>query len=110
VFHLSGAVELLALAVRQPALPSSVVRYEDLVRTPEAVLGELLDDLGLSSDPVIVSHMVDMVTSRSPASDAHRTVSDAEASIGRWQRDLPQSLQDACHEAFAGALAAFGYG
>ena len=90
-------------------MPSTVVRYEDLVRTPRRALSGLLDEIGLRSDGEILSRMVDVVTSRSSASDGHRTVSDAEASIGRWQRDLPQGVQEACREAFAGPLAAFGY-
>jgi hypothetical protein len=39
----------------------------------------------------------------------HKTSSDEAASIGRWRTDLPPALQDACDEAFAESLAAFGY-
>ena len=41
-----------------------------------------------------------------PATGRPRTSS---ASIGRWRDDLSPALQEACAEAFAAPLAAFGY-
>jgi hypothetical protein len=106
---LRGAVNLLALAAQDPAMPSVVVRYEDLVSTPESVLTSVFGELGLATSDEILEKTVAVVQSRSPASDDHRTVSDAAASVGRWRRDLSPSVQNACRDAFAGALAAFGY-
>ena len=37
VMHLCGAAKFLVEAARFPKMPTSVVRYEDLVRTPERV-------------------------------------------------------------------------
>ena len=41
--------------------------------------------------------------------EAHRTTPDAEASVGRWQRDLDPDLQRLCESAFGPALETFGY-
>ena len=109
ILSLAGSVKLLANSARLPKMPTSVVRYEDLVRTPERVLSGLLDDIGLRRDDEILARLIETVESRSSRSDAHRTVSDTEASIGRWQSDLTPSAQEACHEAFGEALAQFGY-
>jgi Sulfotransferase family len=109
VLNLGGAVKLLANAARRPKMPTSVVRYEDLVRTPERVLSRLFDEIGLRRDDDILARMIETVESRSSVSDRHRTVSDAEASIGRWQSDLTPSVQEACQAAFGEALALFDY-
>jgi hypothetical protein len=40
----------------------------------------------------------------------HQTSASAEESIGRWQRDLSDSVQEACQDAFGELLAELGYG
>jgi hypothetical protein len=57
-----------------------------------------------------VAQVLQRARARAPERQAgHRTTADETASIGRWREDLPPALQDACGEAFAEALAAFGY-
>jgi hypothetical protein len=53
--------------------------------------------------------MLGGLRARGPETERHSTSPDAEASIGRWRRDLDPELQRACHEAFGEALEVFGY-
>jgi hypothetical protein len=88
---------------------SLVLRYEDLVQRPDEVIPELLRYLDLDASAENVTLVHDAFLARSEKVDAHRTTADLEASIGRWQRDFDADLRDVCQQAFAPALAAFGY-
>lgn len=87
-----------------------LLRYEDLTREPEPTLAGLLAALDLDNGPdaaTLLAEAEAAVPAR--AQDQHRTLPDARASIGRWQRDLPPDLREEANEAFAEALGAFGY-
>ena len=87
-----------------------LLRYEDLMLRPQETLGELFEHIGLAADGDTVSQVLERARARAPERQAgHRTTADENASIGRWRNDLPEALQAACAEAFAGPLAAFGY-
>jgi hypothetical protein len=53
--------------------------------------------------------MVASITERSEQSEGYRTSASAEDSIGRWRRDLSPAIARAAEQAFAPALAEFGY-
>ena len=86
-----------------------LLRYEDVVRRPDEVMPELLDFLGLETSTEILNALREGFGLRTAKTDAHRTIGDVEASIGRWQQDLDDELKAACEEAFGPALEAFGY-
>ena len=87
-----------------------LLRYEDLMLQPEDTLAELFAHIGLAADAETMAQVLERARARAPERQAgHRTTADETASIGRWREDLPPALQDACAEAFAEALAAFGY-
>jgi hypothetical protein len=87
-----------------------LLRYEDLVREPQAALARVLDWLGLdSSDEVIAAMRSGAAVVDPGAQAAHRTSADALASLGRWRRDLGPELRDLCEAAFADALRRCGY-
>jgi sulfotransferase family protein len=86
-----------------------VLRYEDLVQRPEEVIPALLRYLNLEASREHVTSVHEAFLARSEMADAHRTTTDLEASIGRWQRDFDADVRDVCQEAFGPALAAFGY-
>ena len=87
-----------------------LLRYEDLMRHPRETLRTLLDHVGLESGDDEVAGVLERARARAPDRQArHRTTPDEAASIGRWRRDLPPALQEACAEAFGPALEAFGY-
>jgi hypothetical protein len=87
-----------------------LVRYEDLILQPEETLTGILGYLELDASREAVNDLLTATaTADSKAFEQHRTSASAEASIGRWKRDLSASLQDACHAAFGEELTAFGY-
>lgn len=88
---------------------SFVLRYEDLVRTGEEVVLAVLDYLEIEASAEHVAAVREAFLERSEMADAHRTTTDLEASIGRWERDFDDELKTVCEEAFGPALAAFGY-
>ena len=71
---------------------------------------ELFGQLGLSADAETVAQVLERARARAPERQAgHRTTVNEQASMGRWRDDLSPALQEACAEAFAAPLAAFGY-
>jgi hypothetical protein len=102
------AINLVA-SRRRRAEQAHTVRYEDLLRDPERTVDALVAYLGVEQSGAITERMVATLAEHSEEADAYRTSESAEASIGRWRRDLPPGLQEAAHEAFAPALEEFGY-
>ena len=89
---------------------SRMLRYEDLVREPEATLTALLGWMGVDASRSIVDAMLADASSSLPHLQAeHRTARNSAESIGRWKRDLPAALRDACDAALAPLSATFGY-
>lgn len=87
-----------------------LLRYEDLVTRPRETLAGLLEYLGGDSREETVERILDEARRMTPdAQEQHRTTPSVEASIGRWRRDLEPELVLACQEAYADALADFGY-
>jgi hypothetical protein len=86
----------------------TLVRYEDLVRSPTEQIRVMLDALELDSSANIVDSMVKAGTEVTADVSAHRTSPDATSSIGRWKRDLEPRVQKICDEAFDGLLDELG--
>jgi GT2 family glycosyltransferase len=105
----AAAGELLA-AYRERAGESLLLRYEDLIRSPDEALREVLGYLGLETDPETIRRMLDLA-GEAPRPDLreHMTSSSVAASIGRWRQDLDARMQEACRAAFERILPEFGY-
>jgi hypothetical protein len=86
-----------------------LVRYEDLVSDPPETVRAVLAYLEIDSSPGVVEAVTRALTETTPGMEAHRTTPDAQASVGRWQRELTPELQRLCETAFGPALEAFGY-
>jgi hypothetical protein len=86
-----------------------LVRYEDLLTTPEDVLREIFDYIGIDSSAAVVERVLREASKRDADLASHMTSRDAAASIGRWERDLPEDVKAVCSEQFGPALAEFGY-
>jgi hypothetical protein len=86
-----------------------LVRYEDLVRSPNETLASLLDYLELDSSPQAVAGLLAKGSEEAPALQGHKTSSSLDESIGRWQRERDEAFRKTCQEAFAEALEEFGY-
>jgi hypothetical protein len=85
------------------------VRYEDLVRHPVETLSGLFGYLGLQNDKATVEEVIRLTAERTPNLDRHRTMGQAEKTIGRWLRDLSPEAQQSCRKKFAAILQEFGY-
>ncbi len=84
-----------------------LLRYEDLVLTPEATLERLLDRIGF--DGSVAPDVVERASNPVAGMEHHMTAPNAIASIGRWQRDLKPELVERCEELLAPVVAEFGY-
>lgn len=102
-------VRLLLQSWRARSSRSHLVRYEDLVFQPEDTLQGLLDYLDLDSSPATIQRMMERGSSDPAEPQRHRTSESPTASVGRWKRDMPPSLQRVCEEVFPEILKAFGY-
>jgi hypothetical protein len=88
---------------------SYLLRYEDLILRPAETIENINAYLGHEVPPGTAKAMLDGLRARGPETERHSTSPDAEASIGRWRRDLDPDLQRVSHEAFGEALEVFGY-
>ena len=86
----------------------TLVRYEDLIRSPTKQIRAMLDALELDSSANIVAAMVKAGNEATANVNAHKTSPDAASSIGRWKRDLEPRLQQMCEEGFDGLLDELG--
>jgi hypothetical protein len=96
-----------------------LVRYEDLVLRPRETVTGMLEYLEIDSSPETVDELIARGAERvlalpgysyEPSQiEAHRTVTDLEATIGRWRTEGDESLRALAGEVFADPLRAFGY-
>jgi Sulfotransferase family len=89
---------------------SHVVRYEDLVLDPEDAMRKMLADLDLdNSDAAMRATFAAHERATPDWAQQHRTSASAQASIGRWRKDLTPELQALCEDMLGFGLVAFGY-
>jgi Sulfotransferase family len=103
-------LEMLAASWMERWKRSHLVRYEDLVRRPAAVLEGLFGYLGLETSSAEIGAIIagaDVLLDE--VRREHRTTEDSAASTGRWLKDLSPDLREACGAAFDGPLREFGY-
>jgi hypothetical protein len=99
----------LAERLRESPTRPHLVRYEDLIQSPEPALIELFEHLGLDADAERVAETVRRAEASTAAMSHHRTTSDPAASIGRWREDLPEDIAAICNDELGPLLAEFGY-
>jgi hypothetical protein len=86
-----------------------LIRYEELVARPAETVEAALNYLDVDSSAQSVENVVQAMSEGTTEMAAHRTTSDAGASVGRWQREMGSELQRLCESAFGSALEQFGY-
>ena len=106
---LRRGVAALRDAWRERGAPGTLVRYEDLVTTPETALPPLLAALGLAADAATVRAMIAAASPEAPELRGHGTATSPAASIGRWREDLSPGLRAATADQFGDLLREFGY-
>jgi hypothetical protein len=109
IVTLRQGLQALLEAWRERGSSASLVRYEALVQQSEVALPPILKMLGLESSPAIIARMVAAAAPDAPDLQGHGTTASPDASIGRWQTDLPPDLQNLVNTEFRDLLIAFGY-
>ncbi|NER01848.1 MAG: sulfotransferase [Okeania sp. SIO3C4] len=104
-----SAIQPLLQRWRQRSGDVHLVRYEDLIMSPNETLSNLLKYLGLDNSSTIVNTILQTASADTSRLKQHLTSSSPQASIGRWQNELTPTLQNLCNQVFAKALQEFGY-
>ncbi len=86
-----------------------LVRYEDLILSPEETLKGIFQYLNLDDSQETIANIMEKASENTPYTQWHQTSSSAKDSIGRWRQDLEPSLQKVCNRVLADALREFGY-
>ncbi len=106
--------------LERSALPSHVVRYEDLQADPERALTGVLGACGLACDPARVRTAVDfsdfseLQRQERAQGFRERPLKSSEpffrrGEVGAWRDELPSALADRLLEAHGEAMTRFGY-
>jgi hypothetical protein len=97
-----SAAHLVSLARSGAAEQALLVRYEDMVRDPEAVFRKVVAHVGAGA--------ADGAIELNPQLFArHATSASPAASIGRWKSDLSDEQKEFCQAEFGEFLTTFGY-
>ncbi|NEP41891.1 MULTISPECIES: sulfotransferase domain-containing protein [Okeania] len=104
----STAANMLQLW-RERKEQTHLVRYEDLILTPEQTLSSIFEYLNLDNSSSTISKILEVASKDTPQLKRHRTSANPQESIGRWRQDLDSSLQTFCTEVCQEALQEFGY-
>jgi len=88
---------------------SLVVRYEDLVEDTHAALSAVFAHLSIDASAEAVGGVVERAEKETAEMRAHRTASDARASIGRWRSDMAPESRALASAVFADELERYGY-
>lgn len=86
-----------------------LLRYEDLVESPEETLRALLEYLDLDASNSTIEGMIHRAADESLELREHRTTPNVKASVGRWRRDLDASLLRLCDEVLQDFQDELGY-
>jgi hypothetical protein len=87
-----------------------LVHYERLVRREADTLTALFTYLGVDASPAAVEAVRREVAAADPATiNAHRTIADPEATVGRWRTDLAADVVAAADQQLRPVLREFGY-
>jgi hypothetical protein len=109
VEKLVPGVNELARAWKRRGDRAHLIRYEDLIANPTAILSKLFAYLDLDHSPATIAQVITKASADPSELSRHQTTRDPAASIGRWRQDLSPELQAATNEAFQFALDTFGY-
>ena len=83
-----------------------ILRYEDLMQTPEEVLAPMLDFLGLDAGKNALAKMLQPLQGPDLQSRMHVTAGSKAKSVGRWRQNMPAAVakQFAAHAEIMGKL------
>lgn len=88
---------------------SLLIRYEDLVLSPEQLLAKIFAYIGVDCSPTLVREVLSLAQQQAPMLAEHMTAQTPARSIGRWRSELSPELARVVNSTFAENLAAVGY-
>ncbi|HUZ14610.1 MAG TPA: sulfotransferase [Gaiellaceae bacterium] len=89
---------------------SLLLRYEDLIESPESEMARVFTYLGIEAGDVATSEVIAAAKlAEREGQEGHRTAASPAASVGRWRHDLSDDLKRAARDALADLLDEFGY-
>ena len=88
---------------------SALIRYEDLVISPDEVLSNLLESIGIAPDGETVRNIIARVTDMSDIRDLHATTGNNRESLDSWKANLPSSYETAINSSIGELMKDFGY-
>lgn len=103
----AGPLSLLRYTLDTPSRPVTVLRYEELIRKPRETLRTLLTALSLDACDATIDNL--LAHPDSAVLDLHGTTASPQASVNRWQTDLPKSLRAAVRTHLDPLLIPLGY-
>jgi hypothetical protein len=106
---IAQALRELVTQISERGEQSIVVRYEDMIADMPGTLERVLAYLQLDTDASVRDTIVARSQESTSSSRRHRTTASADASVGRWRRDLDESMQTLCNAAFADLIPELGY-
>lgn len=109
VREVAGMLEHIVRLHKADPGPSLLIRYEDLILSPDAELHRMFSALGVESDEAIIRQVIAGASEELPGMKKHRTAPDVHSSVGRWRRDLPLPQQQAWTEELSSVLALLAY-
>ena len=71
-----------------------MLRYEDLMQTPEEVLVPMLDFLGLDAGKEALNKMLQPLQDQDLQSRLHITTGSKTNSVGRWRQEMPSAVSN----------------
>jgi hypothetical protein len=86
-----------------------LLRYEDLIREPQASLRRVAEYAGIDASPAVIERMVETSRLDDDTTRGHRTTDNGPQSIGRYRYDMNEDLRALCLEIGADPLSRLGY-
>jgi hypothetical protein len=104
VTALKGAFARVTRPRREPGLRQMLVRYEDLIARPEAVMAAMCGFLGVGEAALAPDGAAEAAVFA-----RHGTVRVLEETVGRWRRELDGAQVAVAEREFGAVLARYGY-
>ncbi len=107
---LKNGTQKLLWAWEKRKKSACLIKYEDLVLSPESTLKGLFEFLGVDASPSTVQKVIKTANRiEYKRQKAHTTSKNQQSSIGRYHTELDPDLLELCNEAFSESLKGFGY-
>jgi hypothetical protein len=107
---LSGSALALLQSWKKRQSQSLLIRYEELIREPETILGKIFEYLEIDGSTSTVRRAIKSAARTNPKSQKqHKTTASAQDSIQRFRKEMEPELLELCNDVFREALTEFGY-